>query len=112
MTEMPPEDQRVESANVHVVAVDAGRQPRYLARAAELQEALLRVAAEAGLTADDMPGLHGLCMEAIRRAERHHRKSEGLGVGGEARLLRLGCPAPAEQQLVTKQECVLGPRVS
>lgn len=66
-------EQPTSSANVRLVVVDGQRQPRYLSRAAELEEAILEVAANAGVTRDDMPGLHGLCVEAARSAERHHR---------------------------------------
>lgn len=61
------------SANVRLVVTDEDHQPRYLLRAAELEAAFRSVAATAGITAEDMPGLHGLCVEAVRTAERHHR---------------------------------------
>ena len=62
-----------DTSNVRLVTVDGDRQPTYLLRAAELEAAVLAVAAAAGVEAEDMPGLHGLCVEAIRSAERHHR---------------------------------------
>lgn len=61
------------SANVRVVVVDDNEQPRYLQRAAELESAMLAVAEQMGLQAADMPGLHGLCVEAMRTADRHGR---------------------------------------
>lgn len=66
-------EQPTSSANVRMVVVDEQRQPRYLARADELEQAILQVAGNAGFTSEDMPGLHGVCVEAARRAERHHR---------------------------------------
>lgn len=67
-------EQPTSSANVRRVVVDGQRQPRYLARAAaELEQAILQVAANVGVTSEDMPGLHGLGVEAARRAERHDR---------------------------------------
>ena len=66
-------EQPTSSANVRRVVVDGQRQPRYLARAAELEQAILQVAADAGVTSEDMHGLQGLCVEAARSAERHHR---------------------------------------
>ena len=57
------------STNVRLVVVDEQHQPRYLTRAAELERAILRVAAIAGMTAEDMPGLHGLCIAASRTSE-------------------------------------------
>jgi len=66
-------EQPTSSANVRRVVVDGQRQPRYLAWAAELEQAVLQVAANVGVTSEDMPGLHGLCVEAARRAERHDR---------------------------------------
>ncbi len=66
-------EQPTSSANVRRAVVDGQRQPRYLARAAELEQAILQVAADAGVTSEDMPGLQGLCVEAARSAERHHR---------------------------------------
>ena len=49
--------------------VDEQHQPRYLTRAAELKKAILRLAVIAGMTAEDMPGLHGLCVAAARTSE-------------------------------------------
>ena len=62
-----------DASNVRLVSVDGDEQPTYLLRAAELEAAVLAVAAAAGVEADDMPGLHGLCVEAIRSAERRGR---------------------------------------
>ena len=61
------------TSNVRLVTVDSHRQPTYLLRAAELEASVLAVAAAAGVEDEDMPGLHGLCVEAIRSAERHGR---------------------------------------
>ena len=55
------------------VVVDEQHQPRYLARAAELERAIQRVAAIAGMTAEDMPGLHGLCVAVARASEGRHQ---------------------------------------
>ncbi len=74
-------EQSVASANVRLVVVDELHQPRYLLRAAELEHAILRVAAAAGVNADDMPGLHGMCVAAARHAE---RRSEQAGPQMEA----------------------------
>ena len=60
-------------ANVRWVVVDGQHQPRYLARAAELERAIQRVAAIAGMTAEDMPGLHGLCVAAAPASEGRHQ---------------------------------------
>ena len=57
------------SANVRLVVVEERHQPRYLTRAADLERAILRVAAIAGMTAEDMPGLHELCIAAARTSE-------------------------------------------
>ena len=65
----PPQD----TSNVRLVTVDGDRQPTYLLRAAELEAAVLAVAAASGVEGEDMPGLHGLCVEAIKSAERHDR---------------------------------------
>jgi hypothetical protein len=59
--------------NVRLVAVDDHHQPAYLKRAAHLEQAVTRVAAQLGVQPDDMPGLRGLCVEAIRTAEVHGR---------------------------------------
>jgi hypothetical protein len=61
------------SANVRVVAVDESSQPQYLVRARALEQALLEAATSFGLDAEDLPGLHGMCVEAVRSAERHGR---------------------------------------
>lgn len=61
------------TTNVRLVLVDALRQPTYLIRAAELEAQMLKAASAAGVEAADMPGLHGLCVEAVRSAERHGR---------------------------------------
>ena len=61
------------TTNVRLVAVDGDREPTFLRRAADLETAVLIVAAAAGVAAVDMPGLYGLCVEAIRSAERHGR---------------------------------------
>lgn len=60
----------VSSTNVRLVVVDDARQPRYLRRAADLEAALLAVLADADVDPQDVPGLHGLCVEAVRAAER------------------------------------------
>ena len=75
-------EQSVASANVRLVVVDEQHRPRYLVRAAELEHAILRVAAAAGVNAGDMPGLHGLCVAAAQQAER--------------RLEQAGLPAAAD----------------
>ena len=72
----------VASANVRLVVVDEQHQPRYLVVAAELEHAILRVAADAGVTADDMPGLHGLCVAAARQAERRPEQT-GLHIAAD-----------------------------
>ncbi len=74
----------VGSANVRLVVVDEEHRPRYLVVAAELEHAILRVAAAAGVNADDMPGLHGLCVAAARQAE---RRSEQTGLHAAAELV-------------------------
>ena len=61
------------TSNVRLVTVDGDQQPTYLLRAAMLEATVLAVASAAGVEADDMPGLHGLCVEASRSAERHGR---------------------------------------
>jgi hypothetical protein len=61
------------STNVRLVVVDDRRQPQYLIRAKALEQALLTAANALGVEADDMPGLHGLCVEAMRSAERQGR---------------------------------------
>ncbi|MBC7678761.1 MAG: hypothetical protein H7233_07205 [Pseudorhodobacter sp.] len=50
------------SSNVRLVVVDSRQQPRSLNRAHGLEQAILRVAAIAGVDEGDMPGLHGLCV--------------------------------------------------
>ena len=57
------------SSNVRLVVIEARQQPRYLNRAHDLEQAILRVAATAGMLPHDMPGLHGLCIAAARAAE-------------------------------------------
>ncbi|GAC1445050.1 MAG: hypothetical protein NVSMB55_23840 [Mycobacteriales bacterium] len=61
------------SSNVRLVVVDEHHQPRYLVRAATLEQHLVQTAAAAGIRPEDMPGLHGLCVEAVRTAEQHGR---------------------------------------
>ena len=61
------------TSHVRLVTVDSHRQPTYPLRAAELEAPVLAVAAAAGVDGEDLPGLHGLCVEAIRSAERHGR---------------------------------------
>lgn len=61
------------TSNVRLVAVDEHHQPRYLLRAAELSQALVAAAAEAGIEEQDMPALHGMCIQAARSAEQHGR---------------------------------------
>jgi hypothetical protein len=56
--------------NVRLVVVDSRSQPVYLARAAQLQAAMTAAAEALGVGPDDMPGLYGLCVEAIRAKER------------------------------------------
>ena len=76
----PPRPRNLEAAvhsprdtsNVKLVAVDGDQQPMYLLRAAELVP-VLALSAAAGVEGEDMPGLHGLCVEAIRSAGRHGR---------------------------------------
>lgn len=58
---------------MRMVLVDEDRLPTYLQRAAELEARMLKAAADAGVEAADMPGLRGLCVEAIKAAERHGR---------------------------------------
>ncbi|MCU1593708.1 MAG: hypothetical protein JWO12_1100 [Frankiales bacterium] len=55
--------------NVRLVVVDDKQQPTYLKRATELETALLKAAAKLGIELADMPGLRGLCVEAVRSAE-------------------------------------------
>ena len=50
------------SSNVRLVDVDSRRQPGYLNRAHDLEKAILRVAAIAGMDEGDMTGLPGLCV--------------------------------------------------
>lgn len=59
--------------NVRLVVVDDMHQPAYLKRATALEKALVAAAAKLGLEAEDMPGLRGLCVEAVRSAEIHER---------------------------------------
>jgi hypothetical protein len=62
-----------QTSNVRLVAVDEHHRPRYLIRAAELTKALLAVASRAGIEPEDLPSLHGMCIEAVRSAEQHGR---------------------------------------
>jgi hypothetical protein len=55
--------------NVRLVVVDDKQQPSYLKRATELEKALLAAAAKVNVYVQDMPGLYGLCVEAVRSAE-------------------------------------------
>lgn len=64
--EPPPEG----TSNVRLVIVDDDHRPRYLLRAAELENAVLALAERTGIGPQDMPGLHGMCVEAARAAER------------------------------------------
>ena len=59
------------TSNVRLVVVDESHQPQYLQRAARLEQAILATAGLHGVGSEDMPGLHGLCVEAVRAAERH-----------------------------------------
>jgi hypothetical protein len=59
--------------NVRLVLVDDKQQPAYVKRAAELEKALLAAAAKVGIESVDMPGLRGLCVEAVRSAEVYNR---------------------------------------
>ncbi len=77
-------EQCVPSANVRLVVVDEQHQPRYLAVAEALEHSILRVVADAGVNADDMPGLHVLCVAAARQAE---RRSQQTGLPAAAGLV-------------------------
>ena len=57
-------------AGAELARVDEQHQPRYLTRAAELERSILRVTVIAGMTAKDIPGVHGLCVAAARTSER------------------------------------------
>ena len=59
--------------NVRVVPLDADQQPSYLKRASKLETSLATAAARLGMEPDDMPGLHGLCLQAVRSAEDRSR---------------------------------------
>ncbi len=59
--------------NVRLVSVDDKQQPAYIKRAGELERALLAAARKVGIETEDLPGLRGLCVEAVRSAEIHHR---------------------------------------
>jgi hypothetical protein len=61
------------TSNVRLVIVDDQQQPLYLQRATELEKAMIAAAARLGVEPEDIPGLHGLCVEAVRAAERHAR---------------------------------------
>ena len=63
------DDQPVPQNNVRLVVVDDRHRPVYLRRADELERRLLAAAAKLDITVEDMPGLHGLCVEAIRSSE-------------------------------------------
>ena len=67
------EESPARTSNVRLVVVDEYHQPRYLLRAAELEKAMIAAAAGFDVEPDDVPGLHGLCVEAVRSAERHDR---------------------------------------
>lgn len=58
--------------NVRLVLVDDQQQPAYLKRATQLEQDLLAAAAKLGVEHEDMPGLRGMCVEAVRAAESHH----------------------------------------
>jgi hypothetical protein len=64
-------DTSPRTSNVRLVLVDDDHQPLYLQRAARLERAMIAIAAQHGVEADELPGLHGLCLEAVRAAERH-----------------------------------------
>jgi hypothetical protein len=57
--------------NVRLVLVDDKQQPAYIKRAAELEKVLLAAAVKVGIGPEDMPGLRGLCVEAVRSSEIH-----------------------------------------
>jgi hypothetical protein len=57
--------------NVRLVLVDDKQQPAYIKRAAELEKVLLAAALKVGVDPEDMPGLRGLCVEAVRSSEIH-----------------------------------------
>ena len=59
--------------NVRLVLVDDKQRPAYLTRAAQLERSLLATAARLGLEPEDMPGLYGLCVVAVRSAELNDR---------------------------------------
>lgn len=59
--------------NVRLVVVDERHQPTYMARAQAMGKALVRAAEKVGVLPEDMPGLYGLCVEAVRSAENRHR---------------------------------------
>lgn len=59
--------------NVRLVVVDDRHQPTYLLRAQAVEKALLRAAEKLGLAGEDLPGLYGLCVEAVKSAENHGR---------------------------------------
>jgi hypothetical protein len=59
--------------NVRLVVVDDHQQPAYLKKAVLLEMALTMAAAKLGVLAEDMPGLYGLCVEAVRSAEIDNR---------------------------------------
>jgi hypothetical protein len=59
--------------NVRLVVVDDKHQPVYLKRAAELEQLMLAAAATLGIRSESMPGLYGLCVEAVRSTQSHSR---------------------------------------
>jgi len=69
----PHDDSPVPQNNVRLVVVDDSQRSAHLKRADELERRLLAAAARVGITAQDMPGLRGLCVEAIRAAELQSR---------------------------------------
>ena len=67
--DLPPRD----TSNIRLVTVVGDQQPTNLLRAAQLETAVLEVAAAAGVEGEAMAGLHGLRVQAIRSTERHGR---------------------------------------
>jgi hypothetical protein len=59
--------------NVRLVIVDDNQRPAYLKRVDQLEQRLLAAAAKLGIQADDLQGLRGLCVEAVRSAELGNR---------------------------------------
>jgi hypothetical protein len=60
-----------QQTNMRLVLVDDKQQPAYLKRAAQLEKNVLAAAAKLGIEPGDMPGLRGLCVDAVRSAEIH-----------------------------------------